>query len=631
MSSPREGRCGRDFRRSLVFGFVACLCLNADLSGQSVTEFPFVNPTYGSPFPHSLAAAPDGSIWFDAVNAIGRLSSNGSVTWFPVSNVYAVAFGSDGNLWFTDDSNHRIGRLTPGGAVTEFAVPQNGMPTEIAAGPDGAVWFVASGNLGRVTASGSIQEFNVGATHVTAGPDGAVWFAGANVGRITSAGAVTTFPTGTVSAITAGADGAIWYSSGAGISRITTSGVINLFGHGQARHMAAGSDGAVWFPKWPKVIARLTTSGEYSEYPISVGWLLPFYGDDETLVSGADGALWFGESLSYGQNVSICRMDITVLAAGGCPPDPDPANEGLPTYALDFEQTPAGTPLDAIGNPQIRFSGSGITAAVQETGGYPLQTIQGRAIVWTVQDTNSRLRIDFPGGVSKFRARYALKAKYGQHHVFSSEFTDPLPAVIFGDPTEPEVASEPGGPNGAPFFREGVLEFPTPLTAHAVILDRLDLSWIDSSLPADAQAVTLVLDDIEAEAAPACRLGVPEITSSPASLKVVGPGVDVPVSWMTSSGTSANAHYVLETSLDCDFSTLQSSETVNGTTANLSIPDTIRDRILYLRVYAEDACDPLQTLRSPGSARAIQIGTPVRMPIGKGPGHPEPRSVPPRD
>lgn len=41
-------------------------------------------------------------------------------------------------LWFTEDTGNRIGRITTGGAITEFATPAGG-PSGIAKGPDGAM------------------------------------------------------------------------------------------------------------------------------------------------------------------------------------------------------------------------------------------------------------------------------------------------------------------------------------------------------------------------------------------------------------------------------------------------------------------------------------------------------------
>src|ERR1700730_13978538 len=51
------------------------------------------------------------------------------------------ALGSDGNIWFSECTADKIGRITPVGVVTEFAIPIAGCPTRMALGPDGNIWF----------------------------------------------------------------------------------------------------------------------------------------------------------------------------------------------------------------------------------------------------------------------------------------------------------------------------------------------------------------------------------------------------------------------------------------------------------------------------------------------------------
>ena len=66
------------------------------------------------------------------------------VTEFPVPGrrrPVDIAAGPDGNLWFTE-SPAKIGRITTAGVVTEFPIPTaQSLPVGIAAGPDGNLWF----------------------------------------------------------------------------------------------------------------------------------------------------------------------------------------------------------------------------------------------------------------------------------------------------------------------------------------------------------------------------------------------------------------------------------------------------------------------------------------------------------
>src|SRR5262249_29026364 len=85
-----------------------------------------------------------------------------------------------------------IGRITPSGTITEFAIPSGGDPSAIAAGPDGNLWFTEPGAfnaVGRCTPSGGISEYplpTAGAegAGITPGPDRHMWFSAGDVGKI---------------------------------------------------------------------------------------------------------------------------------------------------------------------------------------------------------------------------------------------------------------------------------------------------------------------------------------------------------------------------------------------------------------------------------------------------------------
>jgi hypothetical protein len=115
----------------------------------------------------------------------------------PKSDLRAITAGPDGNLWFTESLLEKIGRITPGGTITEFRLPTPGSQLgAITAGPDGNLWFTESSGdkIGRITPGGSISEFPLPTPgsqpgSITAGPDGNLWFTelgGNKIGRITS-------------------------------------------------------------------------------------------------------------------------------------------------------------------------------------------------------------------------------------------------------------------------------------------------------------------------------------------------------------------------------------------------------------------------------------------------------------
>jgi len=77
-------------------------CLVAGSGQVTITEYPL--PT-GSNGPNGIAKGPDGNLWFTVwfTGQIGRITTSGVVTEFPLSNTSAViAAGPDGNMWFTE-------------------------------------------------------------------------------------------------------------------------------------------------------------------------------------------------------------------------------------------------------------------------------------------------------------------------------------------------------------------------------------------------------------------------------------------------------------------------------------------------------------------------------------------------
>ena len=58
-----------------------------------------------------------------------------------ISDPDGITAGPDGALWFTNDANNSIGRITTAGAVTNYTGTGISGPVGITAGPDGALWF----------------------------------------------------------------------------------------------------------------------------------------------------------------------------------------------------------------------------------------------------------------------------------------------------------------------------------------------------------------------------------------------------------------------------------------------------------------------------------------------------------
>ena len=195
-----------------------------------------------------------------------------------------IAAGPDGALWFTENEGNKIGRITTAGAIAEYPISGVSQRTGIAAGPDGSLWFTEAeaNNIGRITTAGVISEFplpmlNRQPTGITAGPDGNMWFTSlyGGVGRITPAGTITLFPGEGDGRITSGPDGNLWFTlpNGNGIGRITTAGVTTLFtiptDNSFPLGIAAGPEGNLWFTEvYGNKIGRITTAGVITEFAI---------------------------------------------------------------------------------------------------------------------------------------------------------------------------------------------------------------------------------------------------------------------------------------------------------------------------------------------------------------------------
>ena len=90
-----------------------------------------------------------------------------------ISGPDGIAWGPDGNLWFTEQEGNINGRITPQGMFTEFSVPGSVFPSSgITTGPDHALWFTdfLGNDVGRaaipVTASVTISAASLPAGQI---------------------------------------------------------------------------------------------------------------------------------------------------------------------------------------------------------------------------------------------------------------------------------------------------------------------------------------------------------------------------------------------------------------------------------------------------------------------------------
>jgi sugar lactone lactonase YvrE len=302
--------------------------------------------------------------------AVGVLASSalwaqGGFTEFPLPTPNAlpglIISGPDGNLWFTETTTNKIGRITPNGTIMEFPIPGAGNigALGIAAGPDGNVWFTQPqlSEIARITPAGTITEFSVpdlcavdltqcGPAGITAGPDGNLWFTRPGpastfnfIGKMTTSGVVTLFPVSAYvgESITAGPDGNLWFTAetfslqGA-IGRITTSGSVTMFGGGSPPvpgwvpvQITRGPDGNLWFTETGGIIGRISTTGAVKEFfPV-----FPAINGTPDITSGPDGNLWF----TFINSNQIVKMSPNAATIPGSPTPA--ATYSIPTAAAE--------------------------------------------------------------------------------------------------------------------------------------------------------------------------------------------------------------------------------------------------------------------------------------------------------
>jgi streptogramin lyase len=288
----------------------------APTPSPTITEFPI--PTASSA-PADITTGPDGNLWFteENENKIGRITANGTITEFPIPTASSapvdIATGPDGNLWFTDLNVNKIGRITANGTITEFPIPTaNSYPTGITTGSDGNLWFTElnENKIGRITANGTITEFPIPTTNsfpygITTGPDGTLWFTeskGDKIGRITANGTITEFPIPTTNSfpthIIRGPDGNLWFTeeNGNKIGRITANGTIIEFPSPTANSfpdgITTGPDGNLWFTEYNSgKVERMSADGTITAFSIPTTNSGP-----DGITTGPDGNLWFTES-----------------------------------------------------------------------------------------------------------------------------------------------------------------------------------------------------------------------------------------------------------------------------------------------------------------------------------------------
>jgi virginiamycin B lyase len=216
----------------------------------------------------------------------------------------AVAGGPDGRVWFEatgDDKRARLGAITHDGTITTYLVGPNVSGIgDLTAGSDGNIWFTAEGWVWKSTPSGTItQVAHPGsAGPIISGADGALWFGMVDgVGRVATDGTLTEFTAAAVGDrpddLMVGPDGEVWYVTNGDLRRISATGAVTVVATQVTEFgvdgLATASDGDVWTSlEYDNRIGRISPAGEVTRFGEPHQYKEPV-----GMVRAADGALWF--------------------------------------------------------------------------------------------------------------------------------------------------------------------------------------------------------------------------------------------------------------------------------------------------------------------------------------------------
>jgi len=272
-------------------------------------------------------------LWFVDNDKVGRISVSGTITEFEplatpsypgeTATAYAIALGSDGNVWFTltgSSGTGFLGVIHSTGEVTNYAFSgaNNVQSRSLVSGPDGKLWFTQNTYgaenggtlLYRATVKGEVDSVTLpdhATPHiVAAGPDGNLWVVvdsvtvqsggqSANViDRVSTNQTVVEVPLPSriaMTSLTAGTDENLWFGTSTGIGRISVGGDVATFtipGHPTTgvNQVCTGPDGNIWFTA-DAIIGATDPVGNFSTFvsPASA------YG----ITAGPDGDIWFTE------------------------------------------------------------------------------------------------------------------------------------------------------------------------------------------------------------------------------------------------------------------------------------------------------------------------------------------------
>ncbi len=266
---------------------------------------------------YGLTRASDDSLWICLSDgSIANYSKSGAVKVYPATTSFeeegcSMVAGSDGNVWFTDYTNDRIGKITPLGQLTFFQLKHDASPLSMARGSDGALWFTEYflHRIGRITTDGQVRTFDAGATplYIVSGPDGNLWYDDARgyIHKLATTGKGQRVRKLYDSGRLWSANHNIWfYTADPGqLAEMSTTGEIlkryTVPNRCLPFSLTSGPQNSIWYVDSANdCVARMALSGTF--------YTVPTYSQNENpglfagIVPGPNGDLWFTETGASG-------------------------------------------------------------------------------------------------------------------------------------------------------------------------------------------------------------------------------------------------------------------------------------------------------------------------------------------
>jgi virginiamycin B lyase len=270
----------------------------------------------------------------------------------PTSNagLGRIVTAPDGTMWFTEEDANKVGKVTPGGQVTEFAFPAEfpGTTTlkDLDVAPDGTIWVVyESGERvrhmspdGTIIADGQLATSGYPyGEQVRVGPDGTAWITMSyDEDYIVRVVGTTIYSDpnspGCEDSLGEAADGSMWCRQGDGLIHVndTASGGVRYPAGRSAAYpyaIAAGPVGSIWFGRYfSGTMFTSPDDGEVGYLDAATSKVTAYDTGSRTapadLVQGPDGNMWFtsiGAAAGIGHISAGGRGALTAI--GGYEPE----------------------------------------------------------------------------------------------------------------------------------------------------------------------------------------------------------------------------------------------------------------------------------------------------------------------